>query len=451
MKHFIMIVLMIFSFSTITVKASGYEFNTENYTTVESDLEEMNIDVSEKLPDTNSEPEIELLTVIEDTTDTANNLYLYFYLKNPVHEIKSVRIYNADNYTDFSSYESGINEYNLTLISRSENGSLLKLKVEHDFSLSSSRYYGIVRCNINYVVSEMTLTRVCGLAHSYCFHEEAESKIMEYEKMEVIELENEFVGYILLFDYAVPTGAWWSPNFAFMKQHFFITFDVVNFDIDDLLEIEIDYDIYKVEDKKTYLDPSYTETFISSFTETVSYSDLATSEEAGHFFWKKTYSWDKIASLEEAVLNSTAIDSYVIPNEALDKEWIVYFGDENASNNGYFDYVNQFSVIYGQIDTYYKSSDTTVIRMKFIDNDIIYDLPSVSQETDSFNLAETIDIVSSIINFFQNNWIYIVGAIVVLLVLYLLSILAPVLKMIIFIVKLPFVIIGKIIKAIKRE
>lgn len=257
---------------------------------------------------------------------------------------------------------------------------------------------------------------------------------------ETITVTNKYVGYIRYnegFKLYVDKCDSWYVAFSTDKP------------MDRLMEADLSYVIQDYSWSMTNVGsfPSIHETYgdKESKSVTLSYTDVATNTADGLFAHQ--YTWNRIEKVSDFIKNEDLTDE--AKEDLQDMKWVLRFVET--------DYTESFDT-YAQLTKKKIVSEVTILRLKFETDGVVYNLgvvdnkqsPAPGQLPDNNNTNE-LDIP-----FFGNtDWAKLAGTIILLVIIILFIILcAPVLpyiiKLIIWLITLPFKLIGAVIKGIAK-
>ena len=254
---------------------------------------------------------------------------------------------------------------------------------------------------------------------------------------ETIVIQNKYVGYLR-----------YSNGFKLYQDKcdsWFVAFSTDK-PIDRLMEADVDY---MIQDYTWFTDPNQGYQKFESHGEltkksvTLNYTDVAGSTADGWFAHE--YTWNRIESVDDFVANEDLTEE--AKKDLSNMDWVLRFTETN------YTYRSDSS---GEYCTMSNVSEVSILRLKFETDGVIYNLgvvdnkqsPAEGQAPDNNNTDELdwpsfgdmgfIDIISTII----------LLVLIVLFVILLAPVLPYIIKMVIWLITLPFKLIGVVIKGI---
>lgn len=388
------------------------------------------------------------LQVVQIAESTDGELLVYVYQpSNGVKDFTATSINISTAINDSLYYKN----YKLELLSR--DGVFCKYRVK-DFKVKEDalRYYdissifrkydkdvdaGLSETNEN-EISEVSF-KVAKLFTAVTLNGQVSYSCIETQ---VIEITDKYVGYIK-----------YSNGFDLCASSclaYFVAFDT-DLPIDNLYEADIyfvtqDYRYYhrtpnwaqgdKGEDSMTYEDAVEHEL-------TLTY-DTVVEHEGGGLFAKK-YTWKRIESVDEFIANEELTDEGIADLE--NKSWVLRFYEADYT---FVQGSNSFT------EQSTKVNDVTILRLKFETDGVVYNLGVVDnkqtvapgQLPDNENTNEL-----EFPSFGDKDWEKILGTILFVIALIIIVVLfAPILpyiiKLVIWLITLPFKLVGAVIKGI---
>lgn len=254
---------------------------------------------------------------------------------------------------------------------------------------------------------------------------------------ETIVIQNKYVGYLR-----------YSNGFKLYQDKcdsWFVAFSTDK-PIDRLMEADVDY---MIQDYTWFTDPNQGYQKFESHGEltkksvTLNYTDVAGSTADGWFAHE--YTWNRIESVDDFVANEDLTEE--AKKDLSNMDWVLRFTETN------YTYRSDSS---GEYCTMSNVSEVTILRLKFETDGVIYNLgvvdnkqsPAEGQAPDNNNIDE-LDWPS----FGDKDWEKLLGTILFVIALIIIVVLfAPILpyiiKLVIWIITLPFKLIGVVIKGI---
>ena len=260
----------------------------------------------------------------------------------------------------------------------------------------------------------------------------------------VIEVTDKYVGHLR-----------YSNGFSLCPSSclaYFVAFDT-NLPIDNLYEADIyfvtqDYRYYHRTPNWAQFDPGEDTMTYEDAVEhelTLTY-DTVVEHEGGGLFAKK-YSWKRIESVDEFVKNEKLTDEGLKDLE--NKSWVLRFYEADYS---FVQGSNSFT------EQSTKVNDVTILRLKFETDGVVYNLgvvdnkqsPAQGQQPDNENTNEW-----EFPSFGDKDWEKILGTIllmigIILIVIMLAPLLPVLIRLVIWLIALPFRLIGAIVKSLKN-
>ena len=388
------------------------------------------------------------LQVVQIAESTDGELLVYVYQpSNGVKDFTATSINISTAINDSLYYKN----YKLELLSR--DGVFCKYRVK-DFKVKEDalRYYdissifrkydkdvdaGLSETNEN-EISEVSF-KVAKLFTAVTLNGQVSYSCIETQ---VIEITDKYVGYIK-----------YSNGFDLCASSclaYFVAFDT-DLPIDNLYEADIyfvtqDYRYYhrtpnwaqgdKGEDSMTYEDAVEHELTLTC--------DTVVEHEGGGLFAKK-YTWKRIESVDEFIANEELTDEGIADLE--NKSWVLRFYEADYT---FVQGSNSFT------EQSTKVNDVTILRLKFETDGVVYNLGVVDnkqtvapgQLPDNENTNEL-----EFPSFGDKDWEKILGTILFVIALIIIVVLfAPILpyiiKLVIWLITLPFKLVGAVIKGI---
>lgn len=388
------------------------------------------------------------LQVVQIAESTDGELLVYVYQpSNGVKDFTATSINISTAINDSLYYKN----YKLELLSR--DGVFCKYRVK-DFKVKEDalRYYdissifrkhdkdvdaGLSETNEN-EISEVSF-KVAKLFTAVTLNGQVSYSCIETQ---VIEITDKYVGYIK-----------YSNGFDLCASSclaYFVAFDT-DLPIDNLYEADIyfvtqNYRYYHRTPNWAQFDPGEDTMTYEDAVEhelTLTY-DTVVEHEGGGLFAKK-YTWKRIESVDEFIKNEELTDEGLADLE--NKSWVLRFYEANYS---FVQGSNSFT------EQSTKVNDVTILRLKFETDGVIYNLgvvdnkqsPAEGQAPDNNNTDE-LDWPS----FGDKEWEKILGTILFVIAMIIIVVLfAPILpyiiKLVIWLISLPFKLIGAVIKGI---
>ena len=256
---------------------------------------------------------------------------------------------------------------------------------------------------------------------------------------ETIVIQNKYVGYLR-----------YSNGFKLYQDKcdsWFVAFSTDK-PIDRLMEADVDY---MIQDYTWFTDPNQGYQKFESHGEltkksvTLNYTDVAGSTADGWFAHE--YTWNRIESVDDFIANEDLTEEAKKDLDNMD--WVLRFAETNYTyrSDSSGEYCNMSNV-----------SEVTILRLKFETDGVIYNLgvvdnkqsPAEGQTPDNNNTDE-LDWPS----FGDKDWEKILGTVLLMIGLILIVImLAPLLpvliRLVIWLITLPFRLIGAIVKTLKN-
>ena len=256
---------------------------------------------------------------------------------------------------------------------------------------------------------------------------------------ETIVIQNKYVGYLR-----------YSNGFKLYQDKcdsWFVAFSTDK-PIDRLMEADVDY---MIQDYTWFTDPNQGYQKFESHGElikksvTLNYTDVAGSTADGWFAHE--YTWNRIESVDDFIANEDLTEE--AKKDLGNMDWVLRFVETNYTyrSDSSGEYCNMSNV-----------SEVTILRLKFETDGVIYNLgvvdnkqsPAEGQTPDNNNTDE-LDWPS----FGDKDWEKILGTILLMIGLILIVImLAPLLpvliRLVIWLITLPFRLIGAIVKSLKN-
>lgn len=392
------------------------------------------------------------LQVMQIAESTDNELFVYVY--QPSGQAKDLRASSINISLKPRQDIADVRNYKLTLLNSS--GVFYKYRVDGlTVSTANTRYYTITTI---YRPFDKTIDDSADhgnevtevdykVAKEYCFAIVNGEPFCRVLDIETIEITDKFVGFCRYKDgFQLYVGACDSHFVAFNTDR----------DIDRLLEA----DVY-------YTSQSYSWSFVPFAGENEEFGEKQDNyayldytqkvEHTGGGLFAPTYKWDRIETVEQFIAENNikqdvytgAILNVSVANNITDeglaalkgKKWVLRFAETSYSlNSGGTGATTSFSTLVG---------DVTILRLKFETDGITYNLGTidnkqtgsrdpVNDEHYEVGLSDTAKLIFLII------------ALILLLVI-LGPILPYIVKAVVWVVMLPFRIIGTIFKAVKRR
>ena len=256
---------------------------------------------------------------------------------------------------------------------------------------------------------------------------------------ETIVIQNKYVGYLR-----------YSNGFKLYQDKcdsWFVAFSTDK-SIDRLMEADVDY---MIQDYTWFTDPNQGYQKFESHGEltkksvTLNYTDVAGSTADGWFAHE--YTWNRIESVDDFIANEDLTEE--AKKDLSNMDWVLRFTETN------YTYRSDSS---GEYCTMSNVSEVSILRLKFETDGVIYNLgvvdnkqsPAEGQTPDNNNTDELdwpsfgdmgfIDIISTII----------LLVLIVFLVILCAPILPYIIKLVIWLIMLPFKLIGAVIKGIAK-
>lgn len=388
------------------------------------------------------------LQVVQIAESTDGELLVYVYQpSNGVKDFTATSINISTAINDSLYYKN----YKLELLSK--DGVFCKYKVS-DFTVKEDvlRYYdissifrkhdkdvdaGLSETNEN-EISEVSF-KVAKLFTAVTLNGQVSYSCIETQ---VIEITDKYVGYIK-----------YSNGFDLCASSclaYFVAFDT-DLPIDNLYEADIyfvtqNYRYYHRTPNWAQFDPGEDTMTYEDAVEhelTLTY-DTVVEHEGGGLFAKK-YTWKRIESVDEFIKNEELTDEGLADLE--NKSWVLRFYEANYS---FVQGSNSFT------EQSTKVNDVTILRLKFETDGVVYNLGVVDnkqtvapgQLPDNENTNEL-----EFPSFGDNDWEKILGTILFVIAMIIIVVLfAPILpyiiKLVIWLITLPFKLIGAVVKGI---
>lgn len=273
--------------------------------------------------------------------------------------------------------------------------------------------------------------------------------------IETIEITEKFVGFVR-----------YDDGFVFHKEacdsHF------VAFDTDKPIDRLIEADVSWIQQSYYHVPtPGFESTRIGDDVENINRTlseDDETVTHHGNGIFAGTYSWDRIQTIsdfissvdmEQTVYSGAIIDvkaASKITNEGKaalqDKKWVLRFAEtsfeeqtrEGLMNGIRYTYRHQSSTLVGEV---------TILRLKFVTDGITYNLGVIDNKQSGGDKPINDTELDVELN---DNWKWILPLILTILLLILFAPLLPyIIKAVIWVVTLPFRVIGAIVKGLKKS
>ena len=256
---------------------------------------------------------------------------------------------------------------------------------------------------------------------------------------ETIVIQNKYVGYLR-----------YSNGFKLYQDKcdsWFVAFSTDK-PIDRLMEADVDY---MIQDYTWFTDPNQGYQKFESHGEltkksvTLNYTDVAGSTADGWFAHE--YTWNRIESVDDFIANEDLTEEAKKDLDNMD--WVLRFAETNYTyrSDSSGEYCNMSNV-----------SEVTILRLKFETDGVIYNLgvvdnkqsPAEGQTPDNNNTDE-LDWPS----FGDKDWEKLLGTIllmigIILIVIMLAPLLPVLIRLVIWLITLPFRLIGAIVKTLKN-
>ena len=390
------------------------------------------------------------LQVIQVAESTGKELFVYVY--QPSGQEKNLCASSINIALVPRESISDVRNYKLTLLNSS--GVFYKYRVDGlTVSTETTRYYTIttVYRPFDEMIDEDAehgneVTEVdYKVAKEYCFstiNGEPFSRVLD---IETIEITDKFVGFVRYMDgFKLYTGACDSHFVAFNTDR----------DIDRLFEA----DVY-------YTSQSYSWSFVPFAGEDETFGEKQDNyayleytqkvEHSGGGLFAPTYIWNRIETVDQFIsenetfqnVYSGAIIDVNVANKITEegkaalkgKHWVLRFAETSYSASGGGGATTSFSTLVG---------DVTILRLKFETDGIVYNLGTIdnkqtgsdkpiNEEHYEVGLSDT------------GKWILAIIALILLLVIFG-PILPYIIKAVVWVVMLPFKLIGAIFKGISN-
>lgn len=256
---------------------------------------------------------------------------------------------------------------------------------------------------------------------------------------ETIVIQNKYIGYLR-----------YSNGFKLYQDKcdsWFVAFSTDK-PIDRLMEADVDY---MIQDYTWFTDPNQGYQKFESHGElikksvTLNYTDVAGSTADGWFAHE--YTWNRIESVDDFIANEDLTEKAKKDLDNMD--WVLRFAETNYTyrSDSSGEYCNMSNV-----------SEVTILRLKFETDGVIYNLgvvdnkqsPAEGQTPDNNNTDE-LDWPS----FGDKDWEKILGTIllmigIILIVIMLAPLLPVLIRLVIWLITLPFRLIGAMVKSLKN-
>ena len=256
---------------------------------------------------------------------------------------------------------------------------------------------------------------------------------------ETIVIQNKYVGYLR-----------YSNGFKLYQDKcdsWFVAFSTDK-PIDRLMEADVDY---MIQDYTWFTDPNQGYQKFESHGEltkksvTLNYTDVAGSTADGWFAHE--YTWNRIESVDDFIANEDLTEEAKKDLDNMD--WVLRFAETNYTyrSDSSGEYCNMSNV-----------SEVTILRLKFEKDGVIYNLgvvdnkqsPAEGQTPDNNNTDE-LDWPS----FGDKDWEKILGTIllmigIILIVIMLAPLLPVLIRLVIWLIALPFRLIRAMVKSLKN-
>ena len=256
---------------------------------------------------------------------------------------------------------------------------------------------------------------------------------------ETIVIQNKYVGYLR-----------YSNGFKLYQDKcdsWFVAFSTDK-PIDRLMEADVDY---MIQDYTWFTDPNQGYQKFESHGElikksvTLNYTDVAGSTADGWFAHE--YTWNRIESVDDFIANEDLTEE--AKKDLGNMDWVLRFAETNYTyrSDSSGEYCNMSNV-----------SEVTILRLKFETDGVIYNLgvvdnkqsPAEGQTPDNNNTDE-LDWPS----FGDKDWEKILGTVllmigIILIVIMLAPLLPVLIRLFIWLITLPFRLIGAMVKSLKN-
>ncbi|MGN0823574.1 MAG: hypothetical protein ACI4MB_00740 [Candidatus Coproplasma sp.] len=403
------------------------------------------------------------LQIIQLAESSDKELFVYVY--QPSGQIKKLTACSINISTTIND-DISFNNYKLQLLNSS--GVFFKYKV-NDFTVKSepTRYYAI--SSIYRPFDETidsgaeygnTITEVnYDVSKQYCFSTINGNPFVQVVDIETITITDKFVGFVRY------SGGhhFWTNTMPSCDGHF------IAFSTDKPIENLIEADVFFTSQsyyRERGVGTSNSEKYGDKLDNTVCVTDKKVTYNGGGW-WAGTYSWERIQTVDEFIAEndltqnvySGAVFDVNVANKITDegkaalqdKQWVLNFFETeykfqitgSAASGTYSDNTS-FTIV----------GDVTILRLKFETDGVTYNLGTIDNKvigSDKPINEETHDVVVNN----SGNFIALILGLIVLIFLIVLfaplfgSIIGLVVKGVVWVVCLPFKLIGKLFK--KKE
>ena len=398
------------------------------------------------------------LQIIQLAESSDKELFVYVY--QPSGQIKKLTACSINISTTIND-EISYNNYKLQLLNSS--GVFFKYKV-NNFTVKSepTRYYAIssIYRPFDETIDEgvehgNTITEVnYEVSKQYCFSTINGNPFVQVVDIETITITDKFVGFVRY------SGGhhFWTNTMPSCDGHF------IAFSTDKPIENLIEADVFFTSQsyyRERGVGTSNSEKYGDKLDNTVCVTDKKVTYNGGGW-WAGTYSWERIQTVDEFIAEndltqnvySGAVFDVNVANKITDegkaalqdKQWVLNFFETeykfqitgSAASGTYSDNTS-FTIV----------GDVTILRLKFETDGVTYNLGTIDNKvtgSDKPINEETYDVVVN------NRGKWILGLLALIILLILFSPLLPfIVKAILWVISLPFKLIGAVIKLFKRR
>ena len=394
------------------------------------------------------------LSLIQIAESEDGELFVYVY--QPSGKVKDFR---ASSINISMSPRSDLSEFkNYKLRYLNFNGVFYKYLVEGlTVSTASTRYYTIASIfrPFDETIDEGAdygneITEVVyEVAKEYCFSTINGEPFCRVLDIETIEITDKFVGFVRY------TNGWYLyPGGGACDSHF-VAFSTDR-DIDRLLEADVYYtsQSYEWDRYDVFNDPVITYGDIQDNYAYLTYEQKV--EHTGDGLFAPTYTWERIQTVEEFIAGENiqqdvytgAIFNVSVANKITEeglialqgKQWVLRFVEtEYHYDINYFGNVYESSTIVG---------DVTILRLKFETDGITYNLGVIDNKQSGSRIP--INEENYGISLTDLAKLILLLLAIVLLIIILAPILPYIIKLVVWLISLPFRVIAKIVDAAKK-
>lgn len=407
--------------------------------------------------DTDTTNDVPLLSVINIGESTTSNLIIYVYQPtNGNLDLNGIKISIDSN---FSSNGENLNPflYELELVS---TYSVFNKYIVKDYTISSEayRYYNLVSIYRDYnenIDEELTGGYKDGIAHNvgqqWCLYYYNDVLKYEMNTFNTIELNIDYIDF-LEFNNGLMLKDFFS-NFEWGRMHF-IVFSCEDYIIKKIYDAKMTYIPVKVvETWQMGVGTEYYKTEEDIVYYELTDVDVGTFEGEG--LLAKKYSWNRISTSTEFIENMENQDiefTEECKTEVLNSQWVFAFAETEYTTTSYDG---------GYTNKYYEITDTSILRLHFMDvNNRVYNLGVVADLVSADNVAGGLGSGLDL-DIFEEMFQKIMMLIGIIVLIVLLCVCAPLLNIIItvgkvlfkaigFVISLPFKLIGGLFGSKKK-